>query len=334
MRDPRDGGYSPAAWPRPRRLALSPARARDRPRLEVPVRPAPARRRRVVEPAPERAAPPRLGDREAHVDRRRARARGRHADERHAARDAVPLPRRRARDRAAERAGHRGAAPVPHVRRLPADRLRRGLDRRRVRRLGPQADLGDLPVAPAKGLEIVPTDHVVYKSFYLLDKPLGRLAIAPAMEARDPRRPARRRVRRERPRRRVGARRLRQLRLPVRARRRAPARARVPHGREPRDVRAVPRLQGRPGPRAVHHEAPALEARRRRDRRPAAEAESREHRPVLARSCATRSRRVAVVLALATVLAVRRGHGGLGAVLGVARARSRAARSPARRWSR
>jgi hypothetical protein len=37
--------------------------------------------------------------------------------------------------------------------------------------------------APAKGLEVIPTDHVVYKSFYLLDKPLGRLAISPAMEA-------------------------------------------------------------------------------------------------------------------------------------------------------
>ena len=36
---------------------------------------------------------------------------------------------------------------------------------------------------PSNGLEIVPTDDVVYKSFYLLDKPLGRLAIAPAMEA-------------------------------------------------------------------------------------------------------------------------------------------------------
>ncbi len=34
-----------------------------------------------------------------------------------------------------------------------------------------------------KTLEIVPSDHVVYKSFYLLDRPLGRLAIAPAMEA-------------------------------------------------------------------------------------------------------------------------------------------------------
>ena len=33
-----------------------------------------------------------------------------------------------------------------------------------------------------KGLEVIPSDHVVYKSFYLLDKPLGRLSIAPAME--------------------------------------------------------------------------------------------------------------------------------------------------------
>ncbi len=33
-----------------------------------------------------------------------------------------------------------------------------------------------------KGLELIPSDHVVYKSFYLLDKPLGRLAISPAME--------------------------------------------------------------------------------------------------------------------------------------------------------
>jgi hypothetical protein len=36
---------------------------------------------------------------------------------------------------------------------------------------------------PGKGLEVVPPDHVVYKSFYLLDRPLGRLAIAPATEA-------------------------------------------------------------------------------------------------------------------------------------------------------
>jgi hypothetical protein len=39
------------------------------------------------------------------------------------------------------------------------------------------------PVGSAKGLEVVPNDHVVYKSFYLLERPLGRLAIAPAMEA-------------------------------------------------------------------------------------------------------------------------------------------------------
>jgi hypothetical protein len=37
--------------------------------------------------------------------------------------------------------------------------------------------------SPAKGLEVVPADDVIYKSFYLLDRPLGRLAIAPAMEA-------------------------------------------------------------------------------------------------------------------------------------------------------
>ena len=36
---------------------------------------------------------------------------------------------------------------------------------------------------PAKGLEVIPADHVVYKSFYLLDKPVGRLALAPAIEA-------------------------------------------------------------------------------------------------------------------------------------------------------
>jgi hypothetical protein len=36
---------------------------------------------------------------------------------------------------------------------------------------------------PGKGLEIVPPDHVVYKSFYLLDRPVGRVAVAPALEA-------------------------------------------------------------------------------------------------------------------------------------------------------
>ncbi|MCX5742080.1 MAG: DUF4159 domain-containing protein [Proteobacteria bacterium] len=34
----------------------------------------------------------------------------------------------------------------------------------------------------AKGLEVIPSDHVVYKSFYLLDRPLGRLSISGAME--------------------------------------------------------------------------------------------------------------------------------------------------------
>ena len=36
--------------------------------------------------------------------------------------------------------------------------------------------------SPAPGLEIVPGDHVAYKSFYLLDRPLGRLALSPVME--------------------------------------------------------------------------------------------------------------------------------------------------------
>src|SRR5215510_8646603 len=35
---------------------------------------------------------------------------------------------------------------------------------------------------PGAGFEIIPPEHVVYKSFYLLDQPVGRLAIAPAME--------------------------------------------------------------------------------------------------------------------------------------------------------
>ncbi|MBK9035987.1 MAG: DUF4159 domain-containing protein [Myxococcales bacterium] len=35
---------------------------------------------------------------------------------------------------------------------------------------------------PAPGLELVPADHVVYKAFYLLERPLGRLALSPVME--------------------------------------------------------------------------------------------------------------------------------------------------------
>jgi len=36
---------------------------------------------------------------------------------------------------------------------------------------------------PAAGLEIVAKDHVVYRSFYRIERPLGRLAISPTMEA-------------------------------------------------------------------------------------------------------------------------------------------------------
>lgn len=35
---------------------------------------------------------------------------------------------------------------------------------------------------PSSGLELIPGDHVVYKSFYLIDRPVGRLAISPVME--------------------------------------------------------------------------------------------------------------------------------------------------------
>jgi hypothetical protein len=35
---------------------------------------------------------------------------------------------------------------------------------------------------PAKRLQLVPGDHVVYKSFYLLQRPVGRVAISAAME--------------------------------------------------------------------------------------------------------------------------------------------------------
>lgn len=36
--------------------------------------------------------------------------------------------------------------------------------------------------APSAGLELIPSDHVVYKSFYLLDRPVGRIALSPTME--------------------------------------------------------------------------------------------------------------------------------------------------------
>lgn len=41
--------------------------------------------------------------------------------------------------------------------------------------------------SPAKGLEIIDPEHVAFKSFYLLDRPLGRIAQSPALEgiARD-----------------------------------------------------------------------------------------------------------------------------------------------------
>jgi hypothetical protein len=42
--------------------------------------------------------------------------------------------------------------------------------------------VGDLFPHPATGLEAVPADHVIYKSFYLLDDPVGRVAVANQLE--------------------------------------------------------------------------------------------------------------------------------------------------------
>ncbi len=43
--------------------------------------------------------------------------------------------------------------------------------------------IGDLFPHPATGLEPIPQDHVIYKSFYLLDDPVGRVAVASSLEA-------------------------------------------------------------------------------------------------------------------------------------------------------
>lgn len=42
--------------------------------------------------------------------------------------------------------------------------------------------IGGLFPQPGPGLELIASDHVVYKSFYLLDRPLGRLSLSPVME--------------------------------------------------------------------------------------------------------------------------------------------------------
>ncbi|MBI4511920.1 MAG: DUF4159 domain-containing protein [Deltaproteobacteria bacterium] len=47
-----------------------------------------------------------------------------------------------------------------------------------VRRL-----VGEIWPRPAPGLEPVPRDHVLYKSFYLVEQPVGRVLVAPQLEA-------------------------------------------------------------------------------------------------------------------------------------------------------
>ena len=101
-------------------------------------------------------------------------------------------------------------------------------------------------------------DHVLYKSFYLVDRQGGRVLTRPWLEAQaiDGRLAV---VYSQNDLgRRLGALGARGLGVPVQPRRRAPARGRLPDRRQPRHVRALHRLQGRRGPPAVHHEAKDL----------------------------------------------------------------------------
>ena len=110
----------------------------------------------------------------------------------------------------------------------------------------------------------LPDDHVVYKSFYLTRTVAGRVAAARELEAVFPDgvgtpggRAAIVYSQND-----LGGAWARDdfgnCDLPVLPGRRGAARARVPPRHQPGDVRALPRLQDRPGARAVHHEAPAL----------------------------------------------------------------------------
>src|ERR1700686_1852219 len=111
--------------------------------------------RRPLGPAARRAPAPRLGDREAHQYRHDAsgEAPGRCRSR------ALPPPLRRAR-------------------------LRPGRSRSRPGRDG-RASPRELLALVLPGARLAPLrrDHVVYKSFYLLDGPAGRVVAAPDLEA-------------------------------------------------------------------------------------------------------------------------------------------------------
>ncbi len=94
---------------------------------------------------------------------------------------------------------------------FPPDRLGRGLDRWRVRRLGAQAGLGDLSAGRRRQAARGGAERSRHLQVVLPARPAGRPAGDRAGDGgRGPRRPDRRGLRRQRSRRRVGARRLRQ----------------------------------------------------------------------------------------------------------------------------
>ena len=121
-------------------------------------------------------------------------------------------------------------------------------------------------------LEPVPKDHVVTKTFYLLDRIIGRYTIGqtwiealPPPGKEDAGRPRPRRRQRladhhhlERPRSSLGRRQPGTAALSAATRRAAPARIRHPQRRQHRDLHADRQLQGRPGARKGYHRKAGL----------------------------------------------------------------------------
>src|SRR3989440_281474 len=144
------------------------------------------------------------------------------------------------------------AAPVPELRRLPAHRRRERYPGRRVRAVRAPAGLAHRPCRAARPGAARPRSLQVV----LLARGVG----VPGRRAPRPRsagagRTAGGALFRQRPGRRARARFARDLGIRGHARRRAAAGEIHPVGGERGDVRALPRLQGRPGPHPFHHEA-------------------------------------------------------------------------------
>ena len=110
------------------------AALRDRRPVAVPLRA--HRASGAARSAPDRAAPPGLGDRPPHQRIDRVRPGGAPAVRSQPVPLPVPGAVGRSALRAAARGGHRAPAPAHHLRRLPADRFGGGARRRRLRRIG------------------------------------------------------------------------------------------------------------------------------------------------------------------------------------------------------